>query len=99
MALVLEQVRTCDGACCIEGPRFPKEDHSDCIYRDSNAPPDKACMLIARIERVPHGMSTALLHLTNQEAFDRTCIKFPQNTIPRLGKTGNCCFQWVENDN
>ena len=30
MALVLQQVRRCDGQCCRESPRFPNADGTDC---------------------------------------------------------------------
>ena len=90
MSLVLKQVRTCDGACCIESPRFHNEDHSDCIYRDASKP-EKGCMLMAGTAELPKG------DLSAKVFFQKTCVDWPEHGVKRIGQTSNCCQQWVEN--
>lgn len=105
MALVLEQVRDCDGACCKASPRFPDADGTDCIYRDTTLGKENlGCKLMtgevdevvfddASIPRIEYG------NRTPKEVFYDTCVNWPQNT-PRkhqsVGDTGNCCWQWVD---
>lgn len=94
MGFVLKQVRTCDGACCIESPRFPNKDHSDCIYRDS-AKPDRGCMLMDGTAEIPEGPCPAIERLTAKEAFQQTCVDWPQNSLfPGYNQTAGCCWKW-----
>ncbi len=86
----LAQVRECDGQCCKEGPRFPNEDRSGCIYRN-----DGGCRLM-RGEAVPDEASQIFPGRTAADVFQETCVEWPHNSEPRLGKTGGCCWQWIE---
>jgi len=31
-----------------------------------------------------------------KEVFIDTCLGWPENSTPLIGKTGGCCLQWVE---
>lgn len=96
MALVLKQIRTCDGACCVESPRFPNKDHSDCIYRDP-ANPARGCTLQRDPSLIPEGNCPVLPNMSAMEAFEMTCLRWPQDTAEaKLGETENCCWQWAE---
>ena len=90
----LVQVRTCDGACCVESPRFPNEDHTDCKYRDATQP-EQGCKIMAGTASLGDGQCPVLPDLTEQQAFDQTCTPWPGNSEPKAGETANCCYQWV----
>jgi hypothetical protein len=91
----LKQVRKCDGQCCIESPRFPNKDHSDCIYRDASKP-ERGCKLQADPSLLPEGNCPVLPKMSAREAFEMTCLRWPQETAEaKLGETENCCWQWV----
>ena len=92
----LIQVRKCDGACCKESPRFPNADHSDCIYRDPSKP-ERGCTLQSDPSLIPEGKCPMLPNMSAAEAFDMTCLRWPQETCDaKLEETGKCCWQWVE---
>ena len=95
MGLVLKQIRVCDGACCVESPRFPNEDRSDCIYKTGG---DKGCKLMIDPSLIPDGPSPVLFHMSAKEAFQKTCMSWPGNSDPSMGETGNCCWQWRDDD-
>ena len=87
----LVRIRKCDGACCRESPRFPNADKSDCRYHD-----EEGCQLM-RGTPVPNEMSVIFPDRTAADVFEETCVNWPHNTeTPRLGKTGNCCWQWID---
>ena len=96
MTLILKQVRRCDGSCCIESPRFPNLDHSDCIYHSSLDGKESAgCMLMSG-EKTIRGDEEVVKYEdhTHQSLFQKTCVEWPQNS--RLGRgTGECCWQWA----
>ena len=93
----LAQVRDCDGACCIESPRFPNKDHSDCIFHVPVIGKESSgCMLMTGEAKVPLRGGINYNNLTPQELFQETCVNWPQNSTPRLGETDDCCLQWVE---
>lgn len=98
MALVLQQIRVCDGACCRESPRFPNADHSDCIYHDTSGGKENAgCMLMRGAAPVPTEGGVPLGNLTTEQVYQETCVKWPQeNSEPEVGDTGGCCWQLVE---
>lgn len=88
----LVQVRECDGECCRESPRFPNEDHSDCLYHDEGG-----CMLMRNIGLVPDGLCPVYPRLTAMDALILHCFQWPQiGCDAKLGETANCCWQWVE---
>jgi len=91
----LVQTRSCDGQCCRESPRFPNDDHTDCKYRDPTNP-EKGCLLQRDPSLIPEGNCPALPKMGAKEAFELTCINWPENSDPKLGETANCCWQWVE---
>lgn len=97
MALKLQQIRTCDGQCCKDSPRFPNADKSDCVYRHTTkGKQNKGCMIMTGEVSVPDGESLMFIGESAASVFDRTCKKWPHETCtPILGKTGNCCWQWV----
>lgn len=46
---------------------------------------------------VPNEMSVIFPDRTAADVFEETCVNWPHNTeTPRLGKTGNCCWQWID---
>lgn len=93
----LIQVRKCDGACCIESPRFPNADHSDCIYRDATTP-ERGCTLQSDPSLIPEGKCPVMTNMSAKDAFINTCLRWPQETGElKLGETGGCCWQVVEN--
>lgn len=101
----LVQVRTCDGVCCEENPRFPTPDHTDCIYHNSgNLGKDNAgCQLMLDPSLIPDDSKKMIDKMfdgiTSVELFKSTCVAWPQNTSVKNqieGNTGGCCFQWVE---
>ena len=54
--------------------------------------------------RIPQGDKKSDLDafLTNDEFFRLTCVEWPQNIPPeqqRLGETGGCCWQFVDDGN
>lgn len=101
----LVQVRECDGACCVESPRFPNADHSDCIYHNpvTIGPENAGCKLMVdpsidpdESKRMDDRMFDGI---TAEELFQSTCVEWPQSTPLKdqsIGKTGGCCWQWVE---
>lgn len=101
----LIQIRTCDGVCCVESPRFPNKDHSDCIYHNSGntGPENSGCQLMVDPSKEPDEskkMADPMFeNMSSEKMFQSTCVKWPQNTALKdrvLGKTGGCCWQWVE---
>lgn len=103
--LQLIQIRICDGKCCKEGPRFPNFDNSDCIYRTIASGKDdfrsgsSGCKLMSGEEIVPDEPSKIFIEQTAEKVFKDTCVDWPQNTPEnkqRIGKTGGCCWQWVD---
>lgn len=95
----LVQVKRCDGACCRESPRFPNADHSDCIFHDTSGGKETAgCMLMTGAKTL-RGDEQIIKYegRTRQSIFEETCVAWPQkNSVPEVGNTGNCCWQWVE---
>ncbi len=87
----LVQVRDCDGACCRESPRFPNHDRSDCLYHGTGG-----CMLRRDPSLIPDGDCPAYPRYTAADAVVVHCRGWPQNSTPKPGETGGCCFQWVE---
>ena len=47
-------------------------------------------------KKLPRQRSPKLPDLTAKETFKLTCVDWPHNTTPMLGKTSECCWQWVE---
>jgi len=99
--LILKQVRTCDGKCCEENPRFPNKDHSDCIYRDASKG-DRGCMLQSDPSLTPKSSEMLVDKMfkgwSPRKLFEETCMKWPQNIDLDTafdGKTGGCCYQLV----
>ena len=90
-SLYLKQVRECDGQCCKDSPRFPIviDGTRTCKFLDIQAN-GLHCSIQRGTAKVPSGMSVPLPHLTNQEAFQLTCIDWPTNRIGR--NTGGCCW-------
>lgn len=103
--LQLTQIRICDGKCCKTAPRFPNGNKSDCIYRTIASGKDdfrsgsSGCKLMSGEEIMPDEPSKVQFGKTAAESFKDTCVDWPQNTPKekqRLGKTGDCCWQWIE---
>ena len=102
----LVQVRTCDGKCCEESPRFPTLDHKDCIYHNPGTlgKENAGCQLMLDQFSVKPDESKKMKDrmfegVTAIELFKSTCVAWPQNTPLKdqsIGKTGGCCWQWVE---
>lgn len=94
----LIQVRPCDGVCCVESPRFPNSDHTDCIYHDAeNGKDGGGCALMRDPSLIPEGDCPVIPGVSAAEAFEQTCVKWPQeNSVPEIGDTGGCCLQWVD---
>ncbi len=92
----LVQTRKCDGACCKESPRFPNEDKTDCIYRDTDpASMAEGCRIMRGEPTKLPLICPALERLSGVAAYEQTCLNWPQNTKP--GKdTGACCWQWQD---
>lgn len=99
MTLTLRQVRECDGACCEQAPRFPNADHSDCIYHDAqNGKDGGGCVLMRDPNLIPDGDCAVIPGVSAADAFEQTCVKWPQeNSVRELGDTGACCWQYVDN--
>ena len=92
MALVLQQVRECDGACCKESPRWPTPDGTSCKYLNNN----NLCLITLGEQPVPHKRSPSVPAITAKEAFRITCVEWPQQHCEeKLGETAGCCWQWV----
>ncbi len=84
----LEQIRSCDGACCQASPLRPTEDGSDCEFRDPTLP-ERGCEVMAG--KVP------LSELTDKEQkrYDHACLNWPQNATPKTqGSWGECCWRF-----
>ena len=94
----LVQVRDCDGECCRESPRFPNADHSDCIYHDKSAGKEQGgCALMRGDAPIPSEGSVPLGDLTTEEVYQKTCVEWPQqNSEAKVGDTGGCCLQWID---
>jgi hypothetical protein len=96
VALVLQQVRTCDGGCCKSSPRFPNAEGDDCIYRTEPSE-EKGCSLMADKTPIYGKTSPSMPNDTAVQCFNKTCRDWPHNQVPMLGITGDdCCWQWVE---
>ena len=90
----LIRTRECDGACCVESPRFPNADRSDCIFHVNNG-----CDIKRGVSELPTGMSPVRPNLTTEEEFEDTCVGWPQNCPPHKQNernNGKCCLQWVK---
>ena len=87
----LVRVRSCDGSCCSQSPRWPNINHSDCIFHD-----EQGCKIMRGEAEIPETCSV-LSTLGGVDTYILTCLQWPHNTLPRKGKTGNCCWQWVDN--
>lgn len=96
MASQLVQVRSCDGQCCRESPRFPTEDGSDCIYHVDNG-----CDVMRGVATIPNTQSLIFPEKTAQQVYEDTCLNWPQNTPLSAGYTGTggCCWQWIDDGN
>lgn len=94
----LVQVRSCDGECCRESPRFPNADHSDCIYHDTaRGKLAFGCSIMRGDAAIPSGQSEIEPKSTCAKLYKRTCVDWPQkNSVKEAGDTGRCCMQWVE---
>lgn len=101
----LVQVRTCDGVCCEENPRFPTPDHKDCIYHNPGelGKENAGCQLMLDPNKIPDDSKKMIDKMfdgiTSVELFESTCKAWPQNTPVEdqgIGKTGKCCWEWVE---
>lgn len=91
MSLVLKRVRACNSSCCKESPRWPTPNGKSCVYLDTHG-----CRIQRYLEDIPKEKSPAQPNITAKEAFQKTCLDWPHNSEPRIGKTGNCCWQWVD---
>lgn len=104
MALVLQQIRRCDGQCCKESPRFPNPAGTDCIHHlNPKGKESSGCALMVDSSQVPvEGFKSRLIRWEDRDArdvFQETCINWPQNIplrVQRLTKTGGCCWQFVD---
>lgn len=94
----LVQVRSCDGECCRESPRFPNADHSDCIYHDtSRGKLAFGCSIMRGDEPCPTSGGVPFGNRITEQVYQATCVDWPQkNSVQQLGDTGGCCLQWVE---
>lgn len=93
MSLVLVRVRDCDGQCCKESPRWPTADGKSCVYLNA----DNRCELQLDLSIIPDESSShAFPNKGTKEVFMETCLEWPHNSYPMIGKTGECCWQWVE---
>lgn len=101
MALVLKQVRRCDGACCKESPRFPNERGNDCIFHKSRVGKESSgCMLMTGEMTLSNERVVAYVGRDAQSVFEETCEAWPQrNSTVEVGDTGGCCWQYVDNAN
>ena len=95
----LVRVRPCDGACCIEAPRFPRADgQPGCEYGFKGISTSRggtsSCKLMAGGATMLVGQCPALPHMTAQEAHQWSCVDWPENDPD--GDTGGCCLQWVD---
>ena len=94
-SLVLVRQRACDGSCCKQSPRFPTPDGKDCIYHNNSG-----CALMHDQSLCPEGKNKIFPKETNLKVFYDTCINWPQNIEkPRIGQTGDCCWQYIEASN
>jgi hypothetical protein len=87
MPLRLVQVRSCDGKCCDESPRWPKGGTCEFLL-------DGKCQIQAGNAKVP-GESPTWPGRSGEEVFQETCIGWPHNS-PEGRDTGGCCWQWVD---
>ena len=108
MALKLVQVRDCDGRCCVENPRFPNGDHSDCIYHipGTLGKENAGCQLMLDkslvIDESKKMKDKMFDGWTSRKLFEETCEKWPQNTPLNkqfIDATGGCCWKWVNDGN
>lgn len=85
----LKQIKPCDGSCCRASPRFPNED-GVCEMQGPNG------CLVKEGYALPKGNCPVLPHMTAEAAYKFSCEDWPHNT--KVGrKTGDCCWQWIEN--
>ncbi len=100
MALVLKQVRRCDGSCCRQSPRFPNARGDDCIYHiNPDGKDSSGCQLMTGEKSLARDGTRSIPFPTRDEyqVYVETCVEWPQkNSIKELGNTGNCCYQYVE---
>lgn len=98
MVMQLVQVRTCDGQCCREAPRFPNAEKTDCIYHDRvQGKENDGCMLMRGAAPIPTEGGVEYKGLSTEEVYEETCVLWPQkNSEPEPGDTGGCCWQLVE---
>jgi hypothetical protein len=94
MALVLQQVRPCDGECCKESPRFPVDEskkgreRGGCIYFDdtkdvSVSGGGRFCKLMddpdLQKDLGKNPDSKHVDRMSELEWFNQTCVGWPQN--------------------
>ena len=91
MALVLVQVRACDGECCREKPRWPKR--GTCEFLKNGK-----CQIMEGRKSVPVSDSPAWPGRDSNEVYQETCVDFPQNTHEGRDLMG-CCWQWIDDGN
>jgi len=99
VALELVQVRECDGGCCKASPRFPNAVGDDCIYRTDTAAAtsNQGCSLMSDKSPIYGKTSPTDPSKTAVACFNATCLNWPHDSAPKLGKTGDeCCWQWTE---
>jgi len=87
---------------------FPNENHSDCIYHNTGelGKENAGCQLMLDLSMRPDEskkMKDKMFNGINAVVlFESTCKKWPQN-MPlkdqKIGQTGDCCWQWVEDGN
>ena len=97
MALSLKQVRPCDQVCCKESPReliFDKNGKKTCKYLDGKG--GRGCAIQRGDVAMPNGLSAIFPGKSFAEVFKDTCVDWPHNSKPKIGKTGGCCWQWIE---
>ncbi len=100
MALVLKQLRRCNGSCCKQSPRFPNRAGDDCIYHTGgDGKETSGCELMAGTKTILDDGTKSIVSPTRDayQVYIDTCIDWPQkNSTPRKDDTGNCCWQWVD---
>tara|TARA_R110001606_G_C15265498_1_gene638926 strand:- start:93 stop:704 length:612 start_codon:yes stop_codon:yes gene_type:complete len=88
----LVQVRECDGACCKEDTKYPKENgDAGCRYVVDNA-----CIFRNDSIDTPMPSEVGKTHFSPKEFIANTCWTWPHAKNQREN-TGNCCWQWVDN--
>jgi len=51
--------------------------------------------MILQGAKLPKGNCPVLPELTSQEAYQQTCLEWPQNTKPGRD-LGECCWSWID---